>query len=66
MMEMKSIYYRVKHFVSVLQVAKNGQLEAVSNGEATTCGGRCGAAQCALCRGEVDTDNKQNIVSVYR
>ncbi|XP_061380264.1 ATP-binding cassette sub-family D member 1 [Danaus plexippus] len=43
------------------KVAKNGQLEAVSNGEATTCGGRCGAAQCALCRGEVDTDNKQNI-----
>ncbi|KOB66021.1 Uncharacterized protein OBRU01_21903 [Operophtera brumata] len=26
-----------------------------------TCGGRCGAEQCALCRGDADTDNKQNI-----
>lgn len=27
------------------------------------CEGRCGAEQCALCRGDADTDNKQNIVS---
>ncbi|XP_038219057.1 ATP-binding cassette sub-family D member [Zerene cesonia] len=45
------------------KVAKNGTLQAVSNGsaETQTCGGRCGAEQCALCRGDVDTDNKQNI-----
>ncbi|XP_049881483.1 ATP-binding cassette sub-family D member [Pectinophora gossypiella] len=44
------------------KVAKNGKLHVVENGKSTeTCGGRCGAEQCALCRGEVDTDNKQNI-----
>ncbi|XP_050685130.1 ATP-binding cassette sub-family D member [Leptidea sinapis] len=47
------------------KVAKNGTLQAVANGgaaaEKQTCGGRCGADQCALCRGDVDTDNKQNI-----
>ncbi|KAG6450216.1 hypothetical protein O3G_MSEX006443 [Manduca sexta] len=44
------------------KVTKNGNLHAVDNGTTKeTCGGRCGAEQCALCRGEVDTDNKQNI-----
>ncbi|KAI8425549.1 hypothetical protein MSG28_011374 [Choristoneura fumiferana] len=44
-------------------VAKNGQLHSVENGGSNgqTCGGHCGAEQCALCRGDVDTDNKQNI-----
>ncbi|CAH1643977.1 unnamed protein product [Spodoptera littoralis] len=45
------------------KVAKNGKLHNVDNGTANgdTCGGRCGAEQCALCRGDADTDNKQNI-----
>ncbi|CAH4036643.1 unnamed protein product [Pieris brassicae] len=45
------------------KVAKNGKLHTVENGgvESQTCGGHCGAERCALCRGEVDTDNKQNI-----
>ncbi|CAK1546731.1 unnamed protein product [Leptosia nina] len=45
------------------KVAKNGKLQSVENGgtETQSCGGRCGAEQCALCRGDVDTDNKQNI-----
>ncbi|XP_073958687.1 ATP binding cassette subfamily D isoform X1 [Choristoneura fumiferana] len=45
------------------KVAKNGQLHSVENGGSNgqTCGGHCGAEQCALCRGDVDTDNKQNI-----
>ncbi|CAH2099316.1 unnamed protein product [Euphydryas editha] len=43
------------------KIAKNGQLQPVGNGETQTCGGRCGAEQCALCRGDADTDNKQNI-----
>ncbi|XP_034836826.1 ATP-binding cassette sub-family D member 1 [Maniola hyperantus] len=44
------------------KVAKNGQLQTVQNGgEVQSCGGRCGAEQCALCRGDADTDNKQNI-----
>ncbi|XP_045507506.1 ATP-binding cassette sub-family D member [Colias croceus] len=45
------------------KVAKNGTLQNVDSGsaETQTCGGSCGAEQCALCRGEVDTDNKQNI-----
>ncbi|KAJ2941050.1 hypothetical protein O0L34_g13180 [Tuta absoluta] len=43
------------------KVAKNGKLHAVGNGKSEPCGGRCGTEQCALCRGEVDTDNKQNI-----
>ncbi|XP_013168806.1 PREDICTED: ATP-binding cassette sub-family D member 2 isoform X1 [Papilio xuthus] len=44
------------------KVAKNGTLHAVQNGgaEGQTCG-RCGEEQCALCRGDADTDNKQNI-----
>ncbi|CAH2244072.1 jg18134 [Pararge aegeria aegeria] len=44
------------------KVAKNGQLQTVANGgEVQSCGGSCGAEQCALCRGDADTDNKQNI-----
>ncbi|KAM3959933.1 LOW QUALITY PROTEIN: ATP binding cassette subfamily D [Aphomia sociella] len=44
------------------KVAKNGKLHSVENGSGNeTCGGRCGAEQCALCRGDADTDNKQNI-----
>uniref|UniRef100_A0A2A4JR80 ABC transporter domain-containing protein n=1 Tax=Heliothis virescens TaxID=7102 RepID=A0A2A4JR80_HELVI len=45
------------------KVTKNGKLHTVDNGAANgdTCGGRCGAEQCALCRGDADTDNKQNI-----
>ncbi|XP_063834969.1 ATP-binding cassette sub-family D member 1 [Ostrinia nubilalis] len=45
------------------KVAKNGKLQTVTNGDAPAqaCGGRCGAEQCALCRGDADTDNKQNI-----
>ncbi|CAK1595610.1 unnamed protein product [Parnassius mnemosyne] len=45
------------------KVAKNGTLHAVQNGgtDGQTCGGHCGAEQCALCRGDADTDNKQNI-----
>ncbi|XP_052753137.1 ATP-binding cassette sub-family D member [Galleria mellonella] len=45
------------------KVAKNGKYNSVENGagEGETCGGRCGAEQCALCRGDADTDNKQNI-----
>ncbi|XP_048000635.1 ATP-binding cassette sub-family D member-like [Leguminivora glycinivorella] len=44
------------------KIAKNGELHSVQNGSnGQTCGGRCGAEQCALCRGDVDTDNKQNI-----
>ncbi|KAF9414825.1 hypothetical protein HW555_007358 [Spodoptera exigua] len=45
------------------KVAKNGKLHNVDSGTANgeTCGGRCGAEQCALCRGDADTDNKQNI-----
>nr|XP_026485656.1 ATP-binding cassette sub-family D member 2 [Vanessa tameamea]XP_026485657.1 ATP-binding cassette sub-family D member 2 [Vanessa tameamea] len=43
------------------KIAKNGQLQPVENGGTQTCGGRCGAEQCALCRGDADTDNKQNI-----
>ncbi|XP_041984147.1 ATP-binding cassette sub-family D member isoform X2 [Aricia agestis] len=43
------------------QVSKNGQLKPLVEGEeARKCGG-CGEKQCALCRGDVDTDNKQNI-----
>ncbi|KPJ17895.1 ATP-binding cassette sub-family D member 2 [Papilio machaon] len=44
------------------KVAKNGTLHSVQNGggEGQTCG-RCGEEQCALCRGDADTDNKQNI-----
>lgn len=52
-------------FVEIFQIAKNGQLQPVGNGETQTCGGSCGAEQCALCRGDADTDNKQNIVSCY-
>ncbi|CAH0731701.1 unnamed protein product, partial [Brenthis ino] len=46
-----------------IYIAKNGQLRPVeeNGGQAQTCGGRCGAEQCALCRGDADTDNKQNI-----
>ncbi|RVE44929.1 hypothetical protein evm_010428 [Chilo suppressalis] len=43
------------------KVEKNGKLQTVPEGSAETCGGRCGADQCALCRGDADTDNKQNI-----
>ncbi|XP_050357047.1 ATP-binding cassette sub-family D member [Nymphalis io] len=43
------------------KIAKNGQLQPVESGGTQTCGGRCGAEQCALCRGDADTDNKQNI-----
>lgn len=45
------------------KVAKNGKLQTVEEGTGNgdTCGGRCGAEQCALCRGDADTDNKQNI-----
>ncbi|CAB3255127.1 unnamed protein product [Arctia plantaginis] len=45
------------------KVTKNGKLHTVQEGTANgdTCGGRCGAEQCALCRGDADTDNKQNI-----
>nr|ASS36023.1 ABCD2 [Samia ricini] len=44
------------------KVAKNGNLHDVPNGKTkASCGGRCGAEQCALCRGDADTDNKQNI-----
>ncbi|XP_026731208.1 ATP-binding cassette sub-family D member 2 [Trichoplusia ni] len=45
------------------KVTKNGKLQTVENGTANgdKCGGRCGAEQCALCRGDADTDNKQNI-----
>lgn len=46
------------------QVTKNGNLATVgADATKETCGGRCGAEQCALCRGDADTDNKQNIVS---
>lgn len=47
------------------KVAKNGKFHPVSsNGNAKNgevCGGRCGAEQCKLCRGEADTENKQHI-----
>ncbi|XP_013196570.1 ATP-binding cassette sub-family D member 1 [Amyelois transitella] len=45
------------------KVSKNGKLQSVENTNdvTETCGGRCGAEQCALCRGDADTDNKQNI-----
>ncbi|KAJ0171186.1 hypothetical protein K1T71_013385 [Dendrolimus kikuchii] len=44
------------------KLAKNGNLNTVENArDKGTCGGRCGAEQCALCRGDADTDNKQNI-----
>ncbi|KAL4712440.1 hypothetical protein ACJJTC_007456 [Scirpophaga incertulas] len=43
------------------KVAKNGKLHTVADGG--ICGCRCGdgTEQCALCRGDADTDNKQNI-----
>ncbi|XP_059047224.1 ATP-binding cassette sub-family D member 1 [Achroia grisella] len=43
------------------KLAKNGKYHSVENGASETCGGRCGTEQCALCRGDADTDNKQNI-----
>ncbi|XP_028044341.1 ATP-binding cassette sub-family D member 2 [Bombyx mandarina] len=44
------------------KILKNGNIHTEDNVKTNeTCGGRCGAEQCALCRGEVDTDNKQNI-----
>ncbi|XP_068624808.1 ATP-binding cassette sub-family D member 1 [Battus philenor] len=44
------------------KVAKNGALQPVQGGgeEGRACG-RCGEERCALCRGDADTDNKQNI-----
>ncbi|XP_026317096.1 ATP-binding cassette sub-family D member 2 [Hyposmocoma kahamanoa] len=43
------------------KVEKNGKLHRAVDASNGACGGRCGADQCALCRGDADTDNKQHI-----
>lgn len=58
------LIFRIIIIRLMFQVVKNGTLQAMQNGggEGQECG-RCGEEQCALCRGDADTDNKQNIVS---